>query len=389
MSTPIMAASCLFFADAQSRQRALSRSEPNSHFPIWKFSDASSSMDSNEPEIPSFAELAADPEIAPLLDFEPVPRKVKRPDGWTPELQRELIARIAATGTLQRAVWQMGKHATGAEALYKTPGAHGFRAVWDAAEKIGRRRNGLDAQPPYLGEVPGITRRNPKSQPSPPGGGGPTGAQRERGEGAWDPAPDPQEADDRWATAMTLFERYAVKLQLERQERHRGNIAAADFYLRQATFLEVCMDVTGLFPLLREAGIGEHELLAIAETPLTRILADVRRAVWSDAGEPERPAPPEHLLIDHGDCRTIQDETTGKAVRAGAWIGAAEWRSLDCDRQRQRLKQQHEADAEAYRLWIERATAAWRDRTDSLPPPAEEDELSDEEYRRRWFGDES
>ena len=111
-------------------------------------------------EIPAFEELAADPEIAALLDFEPVVRKVKRPDGWTPELQRELIARIAATGTLQAAVWQMGKHATGAEGLYKKPGPESFRASWDAAIAIGRRRNGLDSQPPYRGEVPGITRRH-------------------------------------------------------------------------------------------------------------------------------------------------------------------------------------------------------------------------------------
>ena len=116
-------------------------------------------IDSPQTEIPDFAALAADPEIAPLLNFKPVVRKVKRPDGWTDELQRELIARIAATGTVQQAVWQMGKHATGAEALYKTPGADSFRTCWDAAIIIGRRRNGLDSQPPFMGEVPGITRR--------------------------------------------------------------------------------------------------------------------------------------------------------------------------------------------------------------------------------------
>src|SRR3954451_6070981 len=91
--------------------------------------------DSPEPptdlDIPDFADLAADAEIAPLLNFEPVVRKVKRPDGWTPELQRELIARIAATATLQQAVWQMGKHATGAETLYKTAAADSFRESWD------------------------------------------------------------------------------------------------------------------------------------------------------------------------------------------------------------------------------------------------------------------
>ena len=122
-------------------------------------------MSTTDLDIPEFAALAADPEIAPLLDFEPVARKVKRPDGWTPELQRELIARIAATGTLQNAVWQMGKHATGAEGLYKVPAAHGFRAAWDAAIAIGRRRNGLDASPPFTGEVPGIQRRSRHAPP--------------------------------------------------------------------------------------------------------------------------------------------------------------------------------------------------------------------------------
>ena len=118
--------------------------------------------------IPTFAELAADPEIAPLLEFEPVPRKVKRLDGWTPQLQRELIARIAATGTLQEAVWQMGKHATGAEALYKVAGAESFRVAWDAALAIGRRRNGLDSQPPFAREVPGIARRRKPAAPDAP-----------------------------------------------------------------------------------------------------------------------------------------------------------------------------------------------------------------------------
>lgn len=116
-------------------------------------------------DIPSFEDLASDPEIAPLLDFDPVVRKVQRPDGWTPELQRELIARIAATGTVQRAVWQMGKHATGAEALYKTPSAKSFRVRWDAAIIIGRRRNGLDAARPVVRDVPGITRRSARRGP--------------------------------------------------------------------------------------------------------------------------------------------------------------------------------------------------------------------------------
>jgi len=116
------------------------------------------------PQIPTFEELAADPEIAPLLEFTPVTRKVKRPDGWFPHLQRELIARLAATGTVQEAVWQMGKHATGAEALYKVASANEFRASWDAALALGRARNGLDSSPPWAGEVPGIQRRRGRSR---------------------------------------------------------------------------------------------------------------------------------------------------------------------------------------------------------------------------------
>ena len=36
----------------------------------------------------------ADPEVAALLAFEPVPRKSEVAGVWTPELQREFIARL-------------------------------------------------------------------------------------------------------------------------------------------------------------------------------------------------------------------------------------------------------------------------------------------------------
>src|SRR5688500_6205550 len=126
-------------------------------------SDSPPILPAANPDIPEFAALAADPEIAPLLGFVPVPRQVKRPNGWTDDLQRELIARLAVTGTLQQAVWQMGKHATGAESLYKTASADSFRASWDQAVAIGRRRQGHDSGPPHSGPVPGITRRSRRS----------------------------------------------------------------------------------------------------------------------------------------------------------------------------------------------------------------------------------
>ncbi len=163
-------------------------------------------MNESPDDIPAFADLAADPEIAPLLAFDPVVRKVKRPDGCFPELQRELIARLAATGTLQQAAWQMGKHATGAEALYQVPAAHSFRLSWDAALIIGRRRNGLDAAPPFAGPVPGITRR--AKSPSPPAGG------EGRGEGEEDAESIARRAEDaRDSITMKLLRARRLYLQ--------------------------------------------------------------------------------------------------------------------------------------------------------------------------------
>lgn len=116
---------------------------------------------STEPAIPDFAQLAADLEIAPLLEFDPAPRKVDRPDGWTAERQRELIARIAFTGSPGEACDAMDKNLSGAKHLYRSDGAESFRQAWKAAIAVGasRKRAERAALPPRPFEVPGITRR--------------------------------------------------------------------------------------------------------------------------------------------------------------------------------------------------------------------------------------
>ena len=122
-------------------------------------------------DIPTFEELAADPEIAPLLDFTPVARKVERPDGWTAELQRELIARIADTGSPGAAVDQMDKNLSGAKHLYRTDGADSFRAAWKAAIAVGAGRKAIDRAAAIAArplEVPGIERRRGRT-PEPAG----------------------------------------------------------------------------------------------------------------------------------------------------------------------------------------------------------------------------
>jgi hypothetical protein len=71
--------------------------------------------------------------ILKLLDFEPVQRRHKRPDGWTPALQRIFIAKLAELGSVNAATEALGKNRYGVEKLYKSAGAESFRKAWDAA----------------------------------------------------------------------------------------------------------------------------------------------------------------------------------------------------------------------------------------------------------------
>jgi hypothetical protein len=122
------------------------------------------------PEEPGeLPEIESDPEILALLDFEPVVRKVVRPDGWSPDRQREFIRRLARCGSPFHAVSEMGKNLSGIEALYRTKGADSFRAAWDQATEIGRRRNQAEQAggSAFFGQVPGIALRGTPS-PQPP-----------------------------------------------------------------------------------------------------------------------------------------------------------------------------------------------------------------------------
>lgn len=90
--------------------------------------------------ISTYDELAADPGIAALLDFDPVPRTYQRKGSWTPHAQREFIARLAVTGSPGKASEEMGKDRGGARKLYKAPEAESFRAAWDSAVELAIER---------------------------------------------------------------------------------------------------------------------------------------------------------------------------------------------------------------------------------------------------------
>jgi hypothetical protein len=65
--------------------------------------------------------------------FEPVPRKIRRHDGWTPERQRAFIAALAESGNVNAACEHVGMTAVGAYYLRRQPGAESFRRAWEAA----------------------------------------------------------------------------------------------------------------------------------------------------------------------------------------------------------------------------------------------------------------
>ncbi|WP_164116454.1 hypothetical protein [Sphingorhabdus sp. Alg239-R122] len=69
---------------------------------------------------------------SPLTDFTPVPIR-HRHDGWTPERQRELIAAMAAHGTVRGACRAMGMSDSGAYQLRLKAGAEEFCRAWDLA----------------------------------------------------------------------------------------------------------------------------------------------------------------------------------------------------------------------------------------------------------------
>jgi hypothetical protein len=93
------------------------------------------------PEGPAAPESGhTDPELESLLQFDPVPRQVKVEGGWTPELQREFIARLAEHGSPTRACEELGKNRTGINKLYRSPHGASFRSAWHDAVELAKRR---------------------------------------------------------------------------------------------------------------------------------------------------------------------------------------------------------------------------------------------------------
>lgn len=297
--------------------------------------------------------LHADPEIAALLAFEPVPRKCMRRNGWTPDNQRGFIAGVAETGDADRAAQAVGLTARGAYDLRKSPDHAPFFAAWDAALALYHRRN------------PGARPSPVRPAPAPAHVGAEGGAAGS-GPGARGRAEEIEDAEwDRFVNGILV--KYMQKLDRERECRLAGRIVEADFYVRQLTWLEVVLDLGGnakeLLMRLRRGGRHAGRIVA---TPMSLLLEECRRAVWARRGEPERPPSP--ALGEHDDEVSIGRPWWYSRERDGP---ENEWR--------RRRDEDEQLAAEAQRAWEERArkdAAEWRARVegngDGAAPGAED-----------------
>ena len=303
----------------------------------------------NEPETPEPVPVD-DPELAALLDFEPVPRRQHRENSWTPENQRIFIRRLAATGDPGVAAGAVALTANGAYQLRRDPNGKDFLRAWKGATALYRRRNGPAPSPD----------RGRRAEPAPPAGGLP---------------PTQAEIDAQWNyLCEAILKVYLLKLAQEREVRLAGRIVEADFYVRQLTWLEVGLDLAGLgdkaVETLNRLKRGGRHSIDIVATPISLLLDRLRREIWAEAGEAERPPPP-NLGLDPGE-----DFATGppSECRGGAFLA-----------EREAKERQQALQAEAQALWEAKAradAAAWRERLGLPPGEADEGDADRAEERR-------
>ena len=238
--------------------------------------------------------------LGDLLDFEPVPRKTKRSDGWNPRVQRAFIVALAATGSARGAARAVGKAQYGADQLRKAAGNEGFLAAWDRAlelfqEKadsriaagIGAVAAESAAWSPPAQPWSRAASRNPRGRRSLPA-----------------PPPEPSPEQQRRATSDFIDEmlrKYLLKLGQERRARLGGRVIEADFYLRQMTWMEVALDCTSddAWAILTEKRKSGHLIGDIAQSPMSRLLDKARRLFWAQSGDPPRPEHPRAELLEH------------------------------------------------------------------------------------------
>lgn len=150
--------------------------------------------------------------------------------------------------------------------------------------------------------------------------------------------------------------KYLVKVGQEREARLAGRIAAADYYVRQLTWLEVVLDLgsgDGFRFLCDFRAEGRH-LIDIVETPMSKLLGEARRAKWAELGDPPRPDhPPQGCLIDRGRFSIDQGEYTRGGLEKSH------------EEQRREFEERHRQAAVDQLAWEEAARRDYEERRDS------------------------
>jgi hypothetical protein len=304
-----------------------------------------------------------------LLDFEPVPRKHERADGWGADVQRTYIAALSLTGSDAAACRAVGKSPFGVKQLIDHEGSAGFRAAREQAMEMAEDERGRRLAEGLRAVAADRAGWTPPEAPW-------AHAQTRRGSGRppHQPLPPPLEWEDDPDEELTLegvmpwlgevFRKYLLKVDQERDARLDGKIVEADFYLRQLTWLEVVLDICSGdgAAYMRDYREGGHDLIDMAETPMSRILGNARRMVWQEEGEPDRPEhPPRDRLVDHGRFSTEPQETT----RGGL--------AKSHEQQKSEFEERHHQAAEEQLKWEARAraqAAEWRARLEAPKSPS-------------------
>lgn len=290
--------------------------------------------------------------LGDLLDFDPVPVQ-PRVNGWDAEAQRAFIALLATTGSKRRAALAIGRNAHGITQLLKRPGSDSFRLAYDRALAIAGQQGSLNiaqgvadaaARNAVLGTARGQQARN--AQLTPPS--------RLRGL----PPPEEEEeeitmsADDKLQIVGGMVDKYLRKVAAEREARLAGRVVEADFTLRQVTCFEVMIDLvaeqlgTTGWQVLSEARRDGHNIFAIAQTPMSRMLDDARRAAWAEEGAPDRPEHPPRRYLDEHDNYTLEPSQH--------LTGGDDWKEQIAARDRQ-----HAEDAQEQIAYEAKARVEW------------------------------
>jgi hypothetical protein len=293
--------------------------------------------------------------LGDLLEFTPVPRKKERVDGWTAERQRAFIAALSATGSKRRAAQAIGMAAYGVDQMLKSEGNESFKAAFDRAMAIAKANGSMK----IAAGVADAAARNAQM----------AGPSALRGHA---PEPDPEMSDEgKMELVAILGEKFMRKVAAERRARLAGEIVAADFYLRQVTFLEVMFDLSSVSlgfdanEFLRDLRRGDFHSRDIVSTPFSEWLDRSRRLWWAQEGEPDRPPHPDTRLLQRhgtseGDCSTYADQnTTGATTTPARGFSAEQWAEMTSAEQKLARQAQFDADAEEQRLWERHAREAW------------------------------